>query len=345
MFPTIQAAVIAATPGSTVAVCPGIYPEQVTITKPLTLLGRAFGNANRATIVASPNLSLDANTLISGGLPVYAQVLVRDVDPPEPVNLIGITVDGSGTVTSNGSCFDPAGIGLAGIVYSDGTTGTVNEVTARNQIDGGCGFGIVAFNDSGTENITIENGSFRDVDNGIVTFGSSALGSPPTLSSTIFANFVTAKPGNFGGIAAVEASEIAGGNFVISQFIGIFADVPSTIANNTIADGNIGIEVDRGGTSNVQSNRLANVGTGITIGGGPNSSGLWPAPTIEANFLQNTSHGIDLVTLGASCPTGLVIDQNVLNDSTVGFNGTPASLGGSNIVTDVDTVEVRGTCP
>jgi len=211
MFPTIQAAVIAATPGSTVAVCPGIYPEQVTITKPLTLLGRAFGNANRATIVASPNLSLDANTLISGGLPVYAQVLVRDVDPPEPVNLIGITVDGSGTVTSNGSCFDPAGIGLAGIVYSDGTTGTVNEVTARNQIDGGCGFGIVAFNDSGTENITIENGSFRDVDNGIVTFGSSALGSPPTLSSTIFANFVTAKPGNFGGIAAVEASEIAGG--------------------------------------------------------------------------------------------------------------------------------------
>jgi pectin methylesterase-like acyl-CoA thioesterase len=38
-FATIQAAVNAASPGSTVLVCPGTYAEQVVITQPLTLRG------------------------------------------------------------------------------------------------------------------------------------------------------------------------------------------------------------------------------------------------------------------------------------------------------------------
>jgi len=37
--PTIQAAVNASSPGDTVLVCPGTYPEQVTITKDLILQG------------------------------------------------------------------------------------------------------------------------------------------------------------------------------------------------------------------------------------------------------------------------------------------------------------------
>ena len=39
VFTTIQEAVNAAAPGSTVTICPGNYPEQVTITKALTLTG------------------------------------------------------------------------------------------------------------------------------------------------------------------------------------------------------------------------------------------------------------------------------------------------------------------
>ena len=38
-FPTIQAAVNAVPPLSTINVCPGSYPEQVVITQPVTLAG------------------------------------------------------------------------------------------------------------------------------------------------------------------------------------------------------------------------------------------------------------------------------------------------------------------
>jgi len=38
-FPSIQVAVNSVPSGSTIDICPGIYPEQVTITKKLTLIG------------------------------------------------------------------------------------------------------------------------------------------------------------------------------------------------------------------------------------------------------------------------------------------------------------------
>src|SRR5437899_7923808 len=49
-FTTISAAVSTVPPGSTVLVCPGTYPEQVTIAQPLTLKGITSGNAGQAVI-------------------------------------------------------------------------------------------------------------------------------------------------------------------------------------------------------------------------------------------------------------------------------------------------------
>src|SRR5246127_5853953 len=50
-FTTIQAAVTKVPPGSTVLVCPGIYPEQVTISQSLTLQGIADSNLDEAILV------------------------------------------------------------------------------------------------------------------------------------------------------------------------------------------------------------------------------------------------------------------------------------------------------
>jgi hypothetical protein len=44
-FTTISAAVIGVPAGSKIQVCPGTYPEQVTISQPLTLEGISSGNA------------------------------------------------------------------------------------------------------------------------------------------------------------------------------------------------------------------------------------------------------------------------------------------------------------
>src|ERR1700674_4864998 len=129
-FTTISAAVVGVPAGATIQVCPGVYPEQVTITQPLTLKGIASGNSNRAVITINPNGNLAPNVTSVIGEYLYAQVLVQNVNPPGPVNIIGITVDG--TNGPQQGCTDASG--FAGIFYASGTAGTVNEVTARNQI-------------------------------------------------------------------------------------------------------------------------------------------------------------------------------------------------------------------
>ena len=49
-FSKIQLAVNAASPGSTIDVCPGTYPEQVTIAESLTLQGVVSANSARPVI-------------------------------------------------------------------------------------------------------------------------------------------------------------------------------------------------------------------------------------------------------------------------------------------------------
>ena len=83
-FPTISAAVAGVPAGAKIQVCPGVYPEQVTITQPLTLEGITFNNASRSEITATANGAFAPN--VSGLFGnFYAQVLVQNVNPPGPV--------------------------------------------------------------------------------------------------------------------------------------------------------------------------------------------------------------------------------------------------------------------
>ena len=71
-YSTIQSAVDAASPGSTIHVCPGTYAEQVTITKPVQIYGD-----NGALMFRPEQIRIRAqpSDLAEGGL----QVVVRDV--------------------------------------------------------------------------------------------------------------------------------------------------------------------------------------------------------------------------------------------------------------------------
>ena len=53
-FSTIQSAVNASPAGATILVCPGTYPEQAVVNKPLTLRGVQSGTLGAAVIVAPP---------------------------------------------------------------------------------------------------------------------------------------------------------------------------------------------------------------------------------------------------------------------------------------------------
>src|SRR5713101_7463939 len=76
-FSTVQAAVNAAPNGSTIDVCPGTYPEQVTINaKSLTIIGVLSGTSEAAVLIP-PSGGLTVNASDFGGKPVAAQLSLR----------------------------------------------------------------------------------------------------------------------------------------------------------------------------------------------------------------------------------------------------------------------------
>jgi pectin methylesterase-like acyl-CoA thioesterase len=114
-YTTIGAAVTAATSGDTIRVCPGPYPEQVTINKSLTLLGIASGTSDAAVVVV-PAGGLVQNGLDIFSQPVAAQIFVQNA----AVTISHLTVDGSGNGLS-GCGVDPIGI------YYQNSSGTITS--------------------------------------------------------------------------------------------------------------------------------------------------------------------------------------------------------------------------
>jgi parallel beta-helix repeat protein len=135
-FSTISAAVAAANPGATIIVCPGTYTEDVTIEKPLTLVGSAatvapdssdssplspLTGGNNGFTVLSPGVTISGFTVegaSSDGLAVigdHATIRGNTVlnngngDPSSPGN--GIDLDGSSYSTVSGNTVSGSGNG------------------------------------------------------------------------------------------------------------------------------------------------------------------------------------------------------------------------------------------
>jgi hypothetical protein len=148
-----MAAVSAVPPSSTILVCSGIYPEQINLYQPVTLQGVVSGGSGQA-IITVPAGGMTENAISIGVGNQYVQVVATSTG----VNISNLTVDGSNN-NLNGAGF------LAGIFYQAGSSGTVNQVTTRNQIDSQEGMGIWVENGTSTpDSITIENSSVHDVD-------------------------------------------------------------------------------------------------------------------------------------------------------------------------------------
>jgi len=170
-FSTIQAAINASPSGSTIIICPGVYPEQPVITEPLTLKGVTASGSSAATIIPPPGGLLTNATDLDSGYPVAAQVLVLN---STGVNISFLTVDGNGNNLSG--CGAPD---LVGFFYQN-ASGTLNTVVARNQIlpnpaDYGCqnGFGIYVQSNGGTSNLTVESSSIHNFQKNGITANDS----------------------------------------------------------------------------------------------------------------------------------------------------------------------------
>jgi nitrous oxidase accessory protein NosD len=166
-YTSIQTAVTAASPGDTVNVCSGTYPEQVVINKKLTVQGYETTNRNQAIVM--PIGAVANSTSLSTGAPIAAIVFVDGIDK---VDLSNLTIDGSGATFSG--C-GPTYIG----VYYRNASGTADSLAVRNMSQGpglvGCQSGLGIFVQSGLggkSKVTLSNNSVHHYDkNGITANG------------------------------------------------------------------------------------------------------------------------------------------------------------------------------
>jgi nitrous oxidase accessory protein NosD len=194
-YTSIEAAVMAAHPGDTIKVDPGIYHEHVVVDKPLTILG-ANANVNPTTStrhsestvdgdftgapfdIAANNVTINGFTIVNGqnglnaGIATTSTVSGYNIaDNIITGNAIGVYANSSGAATIQHNLFNannlPGAAGGAGIYSDQGTNGLVvtgNEFenhTQNNPII----FGIS--NGASNTNLTVTDNNLHDNVSGI----------------------------------------------------------------------------------------------------------------------------------------------------------------------------------
>lgn len=315
-FSTIQAAVSSVPPGSTVLVCPGIYPEQVTISQSLTLQGIADSDMDEV-ILAIPSGGPVANVTSIFGPTVAAQLLVQATGV---VNITNITADGTGGEQACASW-------LAGIFYSSGSSGNLSQVRTRNQIDTNCGVGIWGEN-GGTSrtSLNIQGSSVHDAD-----LAGLFLGTMGTSMMNVQArdNFVSSNNSTSGfDIVAAGLKGDLTDNDLGPAVAGIFELSPGlNISANGISATGTGIVLLAGTT--VESNDIMNSGVGVSIA----STGT----RLHSNRItQSSSTAIEFSCNAAD------VSHNTINDAFVGLGDVPAAFTGPNNIANTSMISTGG---
>jgi hypothetical protein len=321
-YTTIQEAVTGVPAGSIINVCPGNYPDQVTIQQSLTLQGVTSGN-NANVVITAPPGGVTVNA--AARLPVAAQLSVLNAGGS--VDISNITVDGTGfTGVSLGN---PVGI------FYDSSSGTLNHVVSQNiqaSTNGGQVFGIAAFDDSNVApTISVKNSFVRlsdqfssspvgieilgdltiDLENNYILdsghVGSNGIGLDLVSGGTVSGN--TLDMGNHDNTVGIVIASSAGpittsGNLVNNSAFGIFVDVQTTaltLSNNTLstlATGIIGISASN---LTIKGNQFLSSVSSSGIDLGCQATGL----TLSGNIFMGGAIGIANVPSGASLPKNL----------------------------------------
>ncbi len=292
-FTTIQEAVSASAPNGTVLVCPGTYPEQITIGFPLTVKGLT-SSSSQGVIIAVPASGL------TGDPP--SQIVVENTTG---VGISDIILDGSG-LTSNSS----VGISLntARAIISNSVFRNMNTAVSSS---------------SGTDksNLIFQNNVIHDVSIGI---------SLRETATAITGNSIVSKSvGIFGGNAS-SLDPI--GNITISDNVfnggGIMLwdlyDGP-TISGNTISNGGISLSFSFGGL--ITGNRISGTSTGITCEQAGVATVSKNKVARVATAIAVYSYSYDDPVGGA------FMSDNIVNEAQCGvyLSGDESLVSGSNI--------------
>jgi hypothetical protein len=360
-FDSLGDAIQGVPPGSTILVCPGVYQEQLVISKSLTLKGQTSGNA--AYPVIMPPV---------GGLPTNAAGLNTPTSffPLGTLLAAQVVINNGAEVTMTDLAVDATGFNLptctptvVGILIQDASA-TLNHVSIKNQLETGpppCsatgnGAGVLAQNDStGATTVKIINSSFF---NAAQSYESDGASNTSTLTNNTFvgnpgsnANAISINTGN----STIQGNSITdfnyppadvGGN-INGSSIGIFMECVSsgTVANNVIGSSQLGIYLQNvvcplNSNVSVTGNTVYNAFyIGIDVG---ETNGV-----IQGNDIRNTQTAIRIPGSAA----GNTIQNNTINDTCAAFGSNPAAgvnTIGTNTIANAQNVAIvnnTGLCP
>jgi parallel beta-helix repeat protein len=359
--PTIQAAVNASQPGGTVLVCPGTYPEQVTITKDLTVQGLVVGTAGQV-VITSPASGVVANTYDLynyGTSAVAAQVLVQNA---RQVVLNNITVDGNNN--GIGSCV----LDIRGIYYQN-ASGTIENVTTRNQVAGypslaldGCqtGQGIFVQSGYGTSStpqyVAILGNSVRTfAKNGITVDGSPLnfllqknyiVGQGPTTGAAEngvqISDGATGQVLNNTTIDEIWEPDTPSQPYNAASGILVYSSANVEVGFNTVGSTQFGIvtisdpsypspqdPTGSGDHTNIHDNSVlgTQIFDGLDVCSNNNT-------VINNSVFSSTESGIHLDSTCGGTGKNNVVSFNTINDACAGIlqGGTPNTLGGGTLL-------------
>jgi hypothetical protein len=300
-YSTIQAAATAASPGDTISVCNGTYPEVVQITKTLTFLGAQNGVDARTRAVPATSESTVGSG--DGAFQIEADNVVID----------GFTIQG---VVNNPSAPPFTALG-AGIWTNPGFSGTSGGHQIRNNIIQNNIVGIYLNND----------GTFvTQVDHNLIQNNNS----PGPANGT----------GIYSDLGLVNAM-IATNKFVgqtVESAIDVFGGASITVSNNEFATNRRAIGLGSVTSSSVSNNNIHNSNDSATadlrIFGGV--SGL----TVTCNtFANGAGRAIRMDDECPGCPNSMImINFNNISGYPVaglevdagGYTGGPMSLDATN---------------
>jgi len=330
-YSTISQAVGSVSAGSTILICPGTYPEQVTIAQPLTLRGVQDGNASNPTVTV-PSGGLTKSVIApTNGVAMFFQILVQGTESGL-VNISNLAVNGSSSANSNLNGW------IEGIYYQN-SSGTISSVATYGQRGNGYGFGIfLEGTTSPAKTVSVTDSSIHDFDSeGVRTNGS---GVPPSLTVKITSNAVISASsfsGNpvYGGVDLQGAAGSILYNRVIthpapagiSAGVGIAIPSNSTITGNTVENFTVGIW-SLGTHNAIESNQVSLAGSAVIISASNN--------LVENNSLFTNLKGGAGISFNCT-GTGNTVIHNFVNDAYWGI----VDIHGSNTITPNSFSNVR----
>jgi parallel beta-helix repeat protein len=338
-FTTIQGALNASPAPDIVQVCPGIYAEQITISKPVTLQGLLIGDDASVTITPPP-AGLTTNATINGSSPAAAHIFVKNATGA--VTLTNLIVDDTNNKVMSG-------VFLLGVFYQQ-SPGTVNHVVTFNQQAPSGGWGIYVEGGPSNPTVTVENcnvqffnlgGIYIVGPNGPTDIAGQESHSSEVTSSELTAkvlnNYVDGQSGEFDILLGSSTTDTVTGNIVSGGVFGITVDANAgSISGNTIVGTEDGIVLEGDGAT-LEGNKIFKTGIdGIDVDTDVKLS------QITGNIIvEDSSDGVELNCHTTGSPN--VVHSNTFEQVKVAYDDVPSGFAGSNTYIGV-ILEIGGSC-